>query len=86
MINFDSKGDIMPKEIITVTLSEFEETFCHNNRRRLIFEKYNSFIEKLKSLGFIHFYQYIDGSFVTTKHYPNRINRINETIKRYLSY
>ena len=74
MINFDSRGYIIPNGIITVTLSEFEETFCYNNRRRLIFENYNFFIEKLKDLGLTHFYQYIDGSFITNKRYPKDID------------
>ena len=51
MINFDSRGYITPNEVISVSLQEFEETFCYNNRRRLIFENYKEFIEKLKGLG-----------------------------------
>ena len=74
MINFDSRGYITPKEIISVTLQEFEETFCYNVRRKLIFENYTIFIEKLKSLGLTRFYQYIDGSFVTNKSYPKDID------------
>ena len=74
MINFDSRGYITPNEIISVSLQEFEETFCYNNRRRLIFENYKEFIEKLKGLGLNHFYQYVDGSFVTTKNYPKDID------------
>ncbi len=64
----------MPNGIITITLSEFEETFCYNARRKRIFENYTIFIEKLNGLGLTHFYQYIDGSFVTTKHYPKDID------------
>lgn len=74
MINFDSRGCITPNQIISLSLQEFEKTFCHNAHRKVIFENYITFIEKLHTLGLTHFYQYIDGSFVTTKNYPKDID------------
>jgi hypothetical protein len=77
MINFDSRGYITPNEIIEVTMSEIENTFSYNEHRKLIFENYLDFSEKLHELGLTNFYQWIDGSFVTTKKYPKDIDFVN---------
>jgi hypothetical protein len=74
MINFDSRGYITPNEIIDVTLNEFESIYCYNEHRKLIFENYIDFSVELHKLGLSNFYQWIDGSFITTKRYPKDID------------
>ncbi len=80
MLQFDEKGHLMPYEIIELTLSEFETSFVDGlddrTHRRGLFQKYLSFLEDLKvSLG-VPFYQWVDGSFVTTKVFPGDIDLV----------
>jgi hypothetical protein len=74
MINFDSRGYITPNEIVETTIHEFENTFCYNEHRKLIFKNYLNFSVKLQEIGLSNFYQWVDGSFVTTKRYPKDID------------
>jgi hypothetical protein len=74
MIKFDTRGYITPNEIITISLAELEQTFCYNEHRKHIFNNYLHFLYQLNELGLSHFYQWIDGSFVTTKSYPKDID------------
>ena len=74
MINFDVNGNIIPYEIIEVSLNIFQKKFTFNEHRGEIFEEYLAFCDTLKSIGVKNFYQLIDGSFITKKIFPKDID------------
>lgn len=74
MINFDTNGNVEPYEIIEVLLNILQKEFTFNNHREEIFEEYLAFCDTLKLMGIEHFYQFIDGSFITKKLFPNDID------------
>ena len=74
MINFDVNGNIIPYEIIEVSLNIFQKKFTFNEHRGEIFEEYLAFCDTLKSIGVKNFYQLIDGSFITQKIFPKDID------------
>ena len=74
MVQFDEHGHLSPYKIIEITLSEFETLFVNGvgdiNHRKELFEQYLKFVVDLKSAFESPFYQWIDGSFITTKEQP----------------
>lgn len=74
MINFDTNGNVIPYEIIEVSLNVFQKEFTFNNHRENIFEEYLFFCDALKAMDIERFYQFIDGSFVTKKAFPKDID------------
>lgn len=81
MVNFDEVGNVFPYEIIEMTLPEFEEAFVKNlpdkARRRILFDNYLRFLEDLKVEFPGSFFQWIDGSFTTTKEFPGDIDVVS---------
>ena len=74
MIQFDELGFIKPYNVQDLNLSDFERYFSINQHRKLLFDEYLMFLERLKSLGIESFNQWIDGSFVTQKNFPKDID------------
>lgn len=78
MLNFNSKGHLVPSVNIHSTLEELEEVFVKDigsARRKYLFDKYTLYTESLKKeLIFGSFFQWIDGSFVSKKQEPNDID------------
>ncbi|WP_028526667.1 DUF6932 family protein [Runella limosa] len=76
-MNFDAFGNLFPYEIIHIDRARFEKIFVDNfsisTSRRPIFNNYLAFIDVLKNNLQTPFYQWIDGSFVTSKQNPNDI-------------
>ena len=79
-MEFDPQGNLFPYKVLEIDLNKFEEIFVTNFRnsetREQIFQNYVSCIDKLKSEIGNNFYQWIDGSFVTSKLNPNDIDII----------
>lgn len=75
---FDERGNLQPYEKIKLTLDEFEaffiDKFPNNNQRKQIFNNYLEFVNDFSTQVSSHFIQWINGSFVTTKEYPNDID------------
>lgn len=87
-MNFDTFGNLLPYEIIHIDSTRFETIFVDNfsisTSRRSIFNNYLAFTEVLKNNLQTPFYQWIDGSFVTSKQNPNDIDIV--TFIPYLEY
>ncbi len=83
MILFDEFGYLTPYDVQKITLKDFEENFAINENRKILLMEYKAFIENLKLLGIINFYQWIDGSFVTKKIAPKGIDVVSfiETVE-----
>ena len=78
MITFDEKGHIHPYEVIEMSLYDFERIFVKNmeerEHRKRLFSNYLRFIEDFKAAFGITFFQWVDGSFTTTKTTPGDID------------
>ena len=77
MVQFNELGNLMPYDVQEVTLPEFKKYFVINEHRKILFDDFLKFIEKLKELGIDTFYQWIDGSFVTKKIALNDIDVVS---------
>ncbi|WP_169704570.1 DUF6932 family protein [Runella slithyformis] len=77
-MTFDNLGNLFPYEIIKTDLTTFEQLFVANfplsETRRMIFENYRQMIDDFKSQIGDSFYQWIGGSFVSTKNNPHDID------------
>jgi len=75
---FDQRGNLQPYDKIKLTLEEFKfffvERFSENSRRNLIFESYQKFLIDFSENVSNNFVQWINGSFVTSKEFPNDID------------
>ena len=76
ILNFDSNGHLYPYGIIETNLETVHSIFCYNQHRQKLFDDYISFIDDLKKLDIGSFYQWIDGSFTTSKAFPKDIDLI----------
>ena len=74
---FDEKGYIKPYEVIPTTLEIFRTHFVFNEHREQIFQVYLDFADILKSASDTPFYQWLDGSFVSKKPFPNDLDLVN---------
>ena len=74
MIEFNSRGYIVPADVIETDFDTFEQTFVFNDHRKLIFDEYLNFVAVLKNLDIGSFSQWLNGSFTTKKMYPNDID------------
>jgi hypothetical protein len=78
MLKFDEHGHLMPYEIIDLSISEFEHIFVENmpdfECRRKLFDGYLRFIEDIKSDFNSISFQWIAGSFITEKKFPNDLD------------
>jgi hypothetical protein len=59
-----------------MNLEDFENTFVFTNRRAEIFKNYLEFVDILKGLPIGNFFQWLDGSFVTKKPFPNDLDLV----------
>ena len=79
-MEFDSQGNLFPYKVIEIDLEEFEKLFITNfpnsESRNRLFQNYLSYIQKIKDEIDSTFYQWIDGSFVTSKLNPNDIDLV----------
>ncbi|MEK7257071.1 MAG: hypothetical protein AAB316_20115 [Bacteroidota bacterium] len=81
MLTFDEKGNLHPYEVIEMDLTAFERFFVENmedrEHRRRLFSKYLRFMEEYKSALGLSFFQWVNGSFTTTKPYPGDIDVVS---------
>jgi hypothetical protein len=75
-ILFDENGFITPSSIIELSLEEFGEIFIFTKRREEIFRNYLDFLDNLKKMPIGKFHQWLDGSFVTQKPFPNDLDLV----------
>ena len=79
-MEFDPQGNLFPHKVIEIDLEEFEKLFITNfpnsESRNRLFQNYLSYIQKIKDEIDSTFYQWIDGSFVTSKLNPNDIDLV----------
>lgn len=77
-MDFDIQGNLKPYDIIYCDWStfkaEFVDAFPRSSTRRVIFENFSAYMEKLVTVIGRGFHQWIDGSFVTRKLNPNDID------------
>ena len=77
-MEFDNSGYLFPYKVIETDLETFESIFVSNfensNTRKKLFQNYLSYIYDFKNQISENFYQWIDGSFVTSKLNPNHID------------
>ena len=77
-MRFDEHGHLFPHQIIDLNLPDFEAFFVEHlpdsAHRRALFERYLSFVGDLKSTFRAPFFQWVDGSFITTKELPGDID------------
>lgn len=82
-LNFDLRGNLQPYEKVKLSLEEFKgffvDQFSGNSQREQVFDSYLNFVHDFSaqvSTQFTHRVagRWIDGSFVTTKEYPNDID------------
>lgn len=75
---FDDHGHPVPYKIIELSLSEFQSAFVDGledtSHRKNLFRRYLQFINEVKTSFGIAFFQWIDGSFVTTKSLPEDLD------------
>lgn len=80
MPSFDEHGHLMPYSVVELTLPEFEAIFVDGledkMHRRALFEDYLRFVEEVKTAFGVPFYQWLAGSFVTTKEFPDDIDTV----------
>ncbi len=77
-MEFDDYGNLFPYKLIETDIETFERIFVANfknsDRRKMLFQNYLSYIHDFKNQISENFYQWIDGSFVTSKLNPNDID------------
>jgi hypothetical protein len=81
MVTFDEKGHLYPYEVIEMTMIEFEQEFVGNSddkaHRKRLFINYLRFIEDFRAAFGGRFFQWINGSFTTTKLLPGDIDLVS---------
>ena len=81
MITFDEKGHIYPYGVIEMTMAEFEQEFVENmedrTHRKHLFSNYLRFMEDFRAALGIPFFQWVNGSFTTTKMLPGDIDVVS---------
>ena len=77
-MEFDELGYLSPYKVIETNLEIFENIFVSNFQnsdiRKKLFQNYLLYIHDFKNQISENFYQWIDGSFVTSKLNPNDID------------
>ena len=77
-MEFDELGYLTPYKVIETDLETFESIFVsnfqHSDRRKMLFQNYLSYTNDFKNQISKNFYQWIDGSFVTSKLNPTDID------------
>jgi hypothetical protein len=77
MLQFTETGFLVPAEPIQSNLIDFEMNFVFNDRRERLFKVYLEFLDDLKKLNIINYFQWVDGSFTTKKPFPNDIDVVS---------
>ena len=77
-MDFDLIGHLAPYTVIPSTFEAFEgllvHTFPTHSTRFSLLDGYKRYLERLKTVLNVNFYQWVDGSFVTEKMNPNHID------------
>ncbi|MCU0471309.1 MAG: hypothetical protein MUF58_22260 [Arcicella sp.] len=73
-MQFDENGFLQPYEIIQISVEDLEKIFVWNDDRKKLFDEYLDYIIFLKQFELGSFFQWIDGSFISTKIKPNDID------------
>ena len=80
-LSFDIRGNLRPYSIIELSLSEFAEHFVNsfepNTTRRGLFENYQRYVSELSEFLKYGYFQWVDGSFITTKRNPKDIDFVS---------
>jgi hypothetical protein len=80
MLNFNSKGLLVPNLNIESSISEFRTEFVNNlpnEKRQVLYDKYIQYSDKLKAACHnIELLQWIDGSFTTKTSSPGDIDLV----------
>ncbi len=80
MLQFNSKGLLIPETVIPSILEEFELEFVikpDNEKRRGLFHQYQSYCDNLKTIcGNISLTQWVNGSFTTKSKDPADIDLV----------
>lgn len=80
-LNFDIRGNLKPYRIIELELSEFVEHFVSSfnpdTTRGELFKNYQGYLTDLNATLSYSFFQWIDGSFITTKRNPKDIDLVS---------
>lgn len=74
MLNFDENGYITPSKLHLIAYESFVETFVTNEYRWQIFQEYLGFLDSLKTVVAVNFYQWVNGSFVSLNPKPADID------------
>ena len=77
MLEFNDFGYLIPDRNIPSSIIEFETNFKYNNARNTIYEKYISYCIDLKAIINKDIKQWIDGSYVTKKVFPQDIDIVS---------
>jgi len=87
-LNFDIRGNLKPYNIIEVSLDTFKQTFVtafdEDSTRQQLFANYEKYMNGLVNHLSKEFYQWIDGSYISTKEKPKDIDFV--TILDYKDY
>ena len=80
-MNFDRLGNLTPYEIIETDLKTFQNCFVNEmenfKHRDKLFQDYLNYTKKLCKIVTNHFFQWINGSFVTQKNTPKDIDLVS---------
>ncbi len=78
MLTFDNKGYLKPYKVNEITKDEFFNFFVENldnrDQRKYLFSHYLLYIDFIKRNFSEHFFQWVGGSFITDKSFPNDID------------
>ena len=78
LVDFDLIGHLAPYTVIPSTFEAFEgllvQPFPTHSTRFSLLDGYKRYLERLKTVLNVNFYQWVDGSFVTEKMNPNDID------------
>lgn len=80
-LNFDIRGNLKPYQIVNTNHALFKETFVdtfdHSSSRYALYKKYLKYTASLSELLSKPYYQWIDGSFISTKANPKDIDLVS---------
>lgn len=75
---FDERGNLKPYRAIEIDLKTFESVFATTELRKELYDKYLNYLLDLKKVigQETHFYQWLNGSYVTKKEKPQDIDLV----------
>ncbi|GAB3222564.1 DUF6932 family protein [Spirosoma arcticum] len=73
---FDEWGYLVPAQPIVTTLDHFRETFGFNEHRQTLLQQHADLLVDLRRLELAGAEQWVNGSFVTQKSYPNDMDLV----------